>query len=135
MAWFSTSFGVLNAFMQPAHSQRKGFVVSILIAGWLGGGDGEGVGEHGGGVPLVEGVLRPFVTLATRTAVVGGAESADDASEMEGEVVGLDDDRGVGTSSPVPSSWGRASAPSIWVTCCSPVGTAAMGAATLTTDC
>ena len=31
--------------MQPAHSQRKGFVVSILMAGWLGGGDGEGVGE------------------------------------------------------------------------------------------
>ena len=31
IAWFSTSFGVLNAFMQPAHSQRKGFC-------WLNGG-------------------------------------------------------------------------------------------------
>ena len=74
--------------MQPAHSQRKGFVVSILMAGWLGGGDGEGVGEHGGGVALNEGVLRPLVALATRTAVVGGAESATDpgASETEGEL-------------------------------------------------
>ena len=72
--------------MQPAHSQRKGFVVSILMAGWLGGGDGEGVGEHGGGVALDEGVLRPLVALATRTAVVGAAESATDASETEGEV-------------------------------------------------
>ena len=133
--------------MQPAHSQRKGFVVSILMAGWLGGGDGEGVGEHGGGVALVErGVLRPLVALlATRTAVVGGvAESATDpeASETEAEVgaVGrVDDDEGSGfatTSSPVPSSWGSASwAPSIWVTCCSPVGTGAIGAATRTTDC
>jgi hypothetical protein len=78
----------LKAFMQPAHSQRKGFVVSILMAGWLGGGDGEGVGEHGGGVALDEGVLRPLVALATRTAVVGAAESATDpdASETEGEV-------------------------------------------------
>ena len=100
--------------MQPAHSQRKGFVVSILMAGWLGGGDGEGVGEHGGGVALVEGVLRPLVALATRTAVVGVAESATDASDMEGELgVGRDDDVGAGTSSPAPSSWGRASAPSI----------------------
>ena len=99
--------------MQPAHSQRKGFVVSILMAGWLGGGDGEGVGEHGGGVALVErGVLRPLVALlATRTAVVGGiAESATDpeASETEGEVgAGRVDDDGIGlatTSSPVPSS-------------------------------
>ena len=98
--------------MQPAHSQRKGFVVSILMAGWLGGGDGEGVGEHGGGVALVDGVLRPLVALATRTAVVGVAES--DASDMEGELgVGRDDDVGAGTSSPAPSSWGRASAPSI----------------------
>ena len=114
------------------------------MAGWLGGGDGEGVGEHGGGVALVErGVLRPLVALlATRTAVVGGtAESATDpeASETEGEVgAGSVDDDGIGfaTSSPVPSSWGRASsAPSIWVTCCSPVGTGAIGAATRTTDC
>ena len=51
MAWFSTSFGVLYAIMQPCHSHRKGLLVSILTPcegpGEAAAGGGEGLGSVG----------------------------------------------------------------------------------------
>ena len=68
IAWFSTSFGVLKAFMQVAHSHRKGRWVSIFT----GGGDGEGAGEPGAST----GVAGRPLDCTAGAAAAGGAGPA-----------------------------------------------------------